>query len=86
MNLKTEIQVEIQAGKVKSPFRAEDLLLKQEENGDYLIGNRTYKLSSIITNLNNMSVGPGERKGNHVRNGRDPWFSKNEDGQFTILE
>jgi len=85
MNLKTEIEHEIQAGNIKTRFRAEDLLFRHLGSDSFKIGRRTYKKHSIITNLNNMSVGPEKRQGNHVSEGREPWFFKHEDGYFSIF-
>jgi hypothetical protein len=82
MNLKTEIEHENHVGNIKPPFRAEDLLHCPDGPDLFKIGRTTYKKHSIITNLNNMSVGPEETKGNHVKNGREPWSLKNEDGYF----
>ena len=66
-------------------FRAEDLLFRPLESDCFKIGSRTYKKHSIITNLINMSVGPEKREGNHVSNGREPWFLKHDDGYFSIF-
>ena len=85
MNLKTEIEYEIQSGNIRTRFRAEDLLFRHLGSDCFKIGRRTYKKHSIITNLNNMSVGPEKREGNHVSNGREPGFLKHDDGYFSIL-
>jgi len=86
MSLRQSIKNEIREGHLNPVFSVKNLLQNRVRNSDsYKIGGSLYKKASIVTNLNNRSVGPENRKGNHVKNGKEPWFEKHEGGQFSII-
>ena len=87
MNLKESIEKEISEKNIKPVFTVSELLKHNKPNtSKYYIGGQDYERTTIITNLNNLSIGPEERQGNHVKKGKTPCFVKHLDGRFSIFK
>jgi hypothetical protein len=87
MNLKEYIEKEISENNIEPVFKVSDLLKHNKPNTSrYYIGGQDYERTTIITNLNNLSIGPEERQGNHVKMGKTPCFVKHRDGRFSIFK
>ena len=87
MNLKQSIEKEISEKNIRPVFTVSELLKNNKPNtSKYYIGGQDYERTTIITNLNNLSIGPEERQGNHVKKGKTPCFVKHFDGRFSIFK
>ncbi len=87
MAMNDNIYIEIKSGRISSEFYPRDLL-RVPANLDgtrYTIGDDEYKIVSIPSNLNNLSIGPGDRQGAQVKKGRDPHYRKHDNGTFTLI-
>jgi len=88
MNMKENILIDIANKRVPIQFTPSDLM-RQPVNGKedrFKVGNKTYAKSSILTNLNNLRIGPNGESGNHVRDkGFKPQFRKDNEGFFTAI-
>ena len=87
MAMSENVAIDVVLGLIPNKFHPVDLMGNpSSHNGEtYTIGMSEYKKSTIITNLNNLSVGPGNRKGNHVKKGYKPHYRKYKDGKFSLL-
>jgi len=88
MNMKENILIDIANKRVPTQFTPYDLMRQAVigEEDRFKIGNKTYAKSSILTNLNNLRIGPNGELGNHVRDkGCEPQFRKDNNGFFTAI-
>ena len=88
MAMNDNINIEIEAGRIPVEFSPADLLHRPTDDAatTFRIGRNEYKKSSIITGLNNLSIGPGERLGNQVQKGNSPHYQKMDSGRFRLIE
>jgi hypothetical protein len=85
MSMRDNIAIEIANGNIPDTFSTIELL--QNPQGDkYKIGHNLYKEVSISTNLNNLSIGPYDREGNHVKTGRKPEYIKHSKDRFSLFK
>jgi hypothetical protein len=76
MNLRDNIQKEIENGRLPDIFTTQQVIDLRNDGDSYYVNNEEYRLVTIRTMLPNYSVGPGDRKGKAVKDGKEILFIK----------